>query len=165
LKLNAEAIIDNLQLADEREEIRAWHRLGKTPEFGDGLWQEPMNQPAWELWSAFAAPSAFRLPGLKGFAVQRYLRTQRGTGHVALLCGQFKAWPELYRAGRLLLDVWLEMARHHVYMQPMGSMLTNPYYVAEIAKRFGVSDCWLVVRLGYSDVPPRAPRLENIVIL
>jgi nitroreductase len=164
LKLNAEAIIDNLQLADEREEIRGWHRLGKTPEFGDGLWQEPMNQPAWELWSAFAAPSAFKLPGLKSFAVRRYLLTQRGTRHVALLCGRFKAWPELYRAGRLLLDLWLEMAHHQVYMQPMGSMLTNPHYVAEIERRFDCSDCWLVVRLGYSDVPPRAPRLERIVI-
>ena len=164
LQLNAEAIIDNLQLADEREEIRGWHRLGKTPEFGDGLWQEPMNQPAWELWSAFAAPSAFKLPGLRSFAVRRYLATQRGTRHIGLFCGAFKAWPELYRAGRLLLDVWLEMARHQVYMQPMGSMLTNPHYVAEIERRFGCSDCWLVVRLGYSDVPPRAPRLERIVI-
>ncbi len=164
LQLNAEAIIDNLQLADEREEIRGWHRLGKTPEFGDGLWQAPMNQPAWELWSAFAAPSAFKLPGLRRFAVRRYLATQRGTRHVALFCGAFKAWPELYRAGRLLLDVWLEMARHQVYMQPMGSMLTNPHYVAEIERRFGCTDCWLVVRLGYSDVPPRAPRLERIVI-
>jgi hypothetical protein len=43
-------------------------------------------------------------------------------------------------------------------------MLTNPKYVAEVARRFGQEDCWLVVRLGYSDVPPRAPRLENILI-
>jgi len=164
LKLNAEAIIDNLQLADEREEIRGWHRLGQTPEFGDGLWQEPMNQPAWELWSAFAMPSAFKLPGLRSFAVNRYLATQRGTRHIALLCGAFCTWPELYRAGRLLLEVWLQMAKNGVYMQPMGSMLTNPQYIAEIAKRFGRSDCWLVVRLGYSDEPPRAPRLESIVI-
>ena len=164
LRLNAEAIIDNLQLADEREEIRGWHRLGSTPEFGDGLWQEPMNQPAWELWSAFAMPSAFKLPGLRSFAVSRYLNTQRGTRHIALLCGRFQTWPELCHAGRLLLDLWLEMAKHDVYMQPMGSMLTNPHYIAEIAERFACEDCWLVVRLGYSDVPPRAPRLENIVL-
>src|SRR6478752_4307361 len=84
LRLNAEAIIDNLQLAEEREEIRGWHRLGETPSFGDGLWPEPMNQPAWELWSAFAAPSAFKLPILRQFAVSRYLTTQQGTRHVAL---------------------------------------------------------------------------------
>jgi len=164
LRLNAAAVIDNLQLDDEREEIRTWYRLGDTPENGDGLWQQPMNQPAWEISSAFAMPHAFSWPGLRQFAVWRYLRTQRGTRHTGLLCGRFEHWPELYAAGRVLLDVWLEMARHDIYMQPMGSMLTNPKYAAEIASRFNVDDCWLVFRFGYSDVPPRAPRLENILV-
>ena len=164
LRLNAEAIIDNLQLDNEREEIRGWYRIGRTPEFGDGLWQKPMNQPGWELRAAFLAPNAFQLPGLRQFAVHRYLLTQRGTRHIALICGAFKTWPQLNRAGRMLMDLWLEMARDDVYMQPMGSMLTNPKYAAEIARRFGVDDCWLVLRLGYSDPPPRAPRLESILI-
>lgn len=164
LRLNAEAIVDNLQLDNEREEIRCWYRIGRTPEFGDGLWQEPMNQPGWELRAAFLAPHAFQLPGLRQFAVHRYLQTQRGTRHIALICGAFRAWPELTRAGRMLMELWLEMAREDVYMQPMGSMLTNPKYAAEIARRFGVDDCWLVIRLGYSDPPPRAPRLESILI-
>lgn len=164
LRLNAQAIIDNLQLDDEREEIRGWHHLGATPDEGDGLWRGPMNQPAWELWSAFAVPWLFRLPGLRSFAVRRYLRTQRGTRHIALVCGAFRRWPELYAAGRMLMDLWLEMARHDVYMQPMGSMLTNPRYAAEIARRFGVGDCWLVLRLGYSAPPPRAPRLRSILL-
>jgi hypothetical protein len=164
LRLNAEAIIDNLTLDDEREEIRRWYRVGRTPEFGDGLWQEPMNQPGWELRAAFLAPNAFQWPGLRQFARHRYLQTQRGTRHIALVCGAFTTWTELTRAGRMLMDLWLEMARDDVYMQPMGSMLTNPKYSAEIARRFGVDDCWLVVRLGYSDPPPRAPRLESILI-
>jgi hypothetical protein len=164
LRLNAEAIVDNLQLDDEREEIRGWYRIGRTPAFGDGLWQGPMNQPGWELRAAFLAPHAFQLPGLRQFAVHRYLQTQRGTRHIALICGAFKKWTELHRAGRMLMDLWLEMARDEVYMQPMGSMLTNPKYSAEIARRFRVDDCWLVLRLGYSDPPPRAPRLESILI-
>jgi len=51
-------------------------------------------------------------------------------------------------------------------MQPMGSMLTNPRCAAEIARRFELpaGDCWLVLRLGHSDQPPRAPRLTNIVL-
>jgi hypothetical protein len=101
---------------------------------------------------------------LRPFAVRRYLRTQRGTRDVGLLCGAFERWPDLCNAGRVLLDVWLEMARHDIYMQPMGSMLTNPVYAAEIARRFAVDNCWLVFRFGYSDVPPRAPRLESILI-
>jgi nitroreductase len=164
LRLNASAIIDNLKLADERAEIRRWTRLSATPAFGDGLWREPMNQPAWELWSAFAVPWLFRLPGLRSFAIRRYLATQRGTRHVALLCGSFRQWPDLHAAGRMLMELWLRMAAHGVYMQPMGSMLTNPIYVREIAQRFGVDDCWLVIRLGYSDAPPRAPRLQDILL-
>jgi hypothetical protein len=164
LRLNANAVIDNLQLDDERDEIRGWYRIGPTPQFGDGLWQQPMNQPAWELRSAFIMPSIFAWPGLRQFAVHRYLRTQRGTRHIALICGRFLEWPDLYAAGRMLFELWIEMARHGVYMQPMGSMLTNPKYSAEIARRFGVDDCWLVIRMGYSDTPPRAPRLESILI-
>ena len=37
LRLNAEAVIDNLMLEDEREEIRGWYRFGATPDAGDGL--------------------------------------------------------------------------------------------------------------------------------
>lgn len=164
LRLNAEAVIDNLQLGDERKEIEGWHRLGKTPAHGDGLWREPMNQPAWELWSAFAAPWLFRLPGFRQLAVERYLQTQRGTRHIALICGAFRSWAELCGAGRMLLELWLEMQRHDIYMQPMGSMLTNPRYVAEIARRFECDDCWLMLRLGYSERPARAPRLQSILI-
>jgi hypothetical protein len=164
LRLNAEAILDNLMLDDEREEIRGWYRFGETAEHGDGLWQRPLNQPAWEIRAAFGTPWLYQWPGFRGFAIRRYLRTQLGTRHIALLCGPFLRWPELYGAGRLLLDVWLAMARFGIYMQPMGSMLTNPRYVKEIARRFEVSDCWLVLRLGYSDEPPRAPRLKDIVI-
>ena len=123
-----------------------------------------MNQPGWELRAAFIAPQVFQLPGLRHFAIHRYLLTQRGTRHVALICGRFREWPDLYTAGRMLFELWIEMARLNVYMQPMGSMLTNPVYSAEIARRFGVDDCWLVLRLGYSDTPPRAPRLETILI-
>jgi nitroreductase len=154
--------IDPVEL--EREEIRGWYRFGETAEHGDGLWQLPLNQPAWEIRAAFGTPWLYQWPGFRGFAIRRYLRTQRGTRHTALLCGPFSRWPELYRAGRLLLDFWLAMARFGIYMQPMGSMLTNARYVKEITRRFDVNDCWLVLRLGYSDEPPRAPRLKDIVI-
>jgi hypothetical protein len=63
----------------------------------------------------------------------------------------------------MLMAFWLEMAAHDVYMQPMGSMLTNAKYADAIARQFDVDDCWLVFRFGYSDVPPRAPRLRSIV--
>jgi hypothetical protein len=164
LRLNVDALIDNLGLVREREEIRRWYRAGPTPQFGDGLWEQPMNQSTFEIRTAFGSPGLFHLPIIRQLATRRYLATQRGTRHIVLLCGPFATWPELVDAGRALFGIWVEMARRGVYMQPMGSMLTNPNYAAKIAQRFGVPDCWLVMRAGYSEVPPRAPRLESILI-
>lgn len=164
LRLNVDAVIDNLGLVREREEIRHWYRTGPTPQFGDGLWERPLNQGALEIRSAFGSPRLLQLPILRQLATHRYLNTQRGTRHIVLLCGPFATWPELVDAGRALFGIWVEMARHGVYVQPMGSMLTNPAYAARIAERFAVTDCWLVMRAGYSAVPPRAPRLESILL-
>jgi hypothetical protein len=164
IRMNAEAIIDNLQLDMEREEIRQWHRIGPTPQFGDGLWPTPMNQAGWELRSAFAFPWLFRWPGFHQYAVHRYLKTQKGSRHIGLICGPFRKWPELIAGGRMLMEFWLCMAEHRVYMQPFGSMLTNASYAEKIARQFGVNDCWLIFRFGYSDVPPRAPRVRSILL-
>ena len=164
LRLNVDALIDNLGLVREREEIRRWYRTGPTPQFGDGLWERPLNQSAFEIRTAFGSPGLLHLPVIRQLAKRRYLDTQHGTRHIVLLCGPFATWPELVNAGRALFGIWVEMARHGVYVQPMGSMLTNPAYVAKIAQRFAVTDCWLVMRAGYSDVPPRAPRLESILL-
>ena len=112
--------------------------------------------------AAFTVPRLFALRGVRALAAHQYLRTQRGTRHVGLLCGAFREWRELVAAGELLLELWLAMTRVGVRMHPMGSMLTNPRYAAAIAQRFGVSDCWLVFRFGYAPLPPRAPRLATI---
>ena len=164
LRLNVDALIDNLGLVREREEIRQWYRTGDTPQFGDGLWERPLNQSAFEIRTAFGSPGLFHLPVMRQLATRRYLETQRGTRHIVLLCGAFATWPELVGAGRALFGIWTEMARQGVYVQPMGSMLTNPVYAEKIAQRFAVTDCWLVMRAGYSDIPPRAPRLESILL-
>lgn len=163
LRLNVNAIIDNLALTEERREIQRWYRTGPTPRFGDGLWEKPLNQRAIEIRTAFGSPGFLRLPVVRGIAMCDYLRTQRGTRHIALLCGPFGTWPELVGAGRQLFALWVEMARHGVYVHPMGSMLTNATYAARIARRFDVTDCWLAMRVGYSDPPLRAPRLESIL--
>jgi len=164
LRRNAEAIIDNLQDRDEREEIRGWHRLGTTPRFGDGLWQQPMNQPAWQLELAFGAPRVLTLPGLRELAIARYLHTMRGTQHVAVLEGPFATWHERLTAGAALYALWLAMAETDVYMHPFGSMLTNPVHAAWVAHELAAPRTWLILRLGHSDPPPRAPRLASIVV-
>lgn len=163
LSNNASAVIDNLQIRHEREEIRSWYRRGTTPGVGDGLWQTPMNQSRWEMVAAFAAPWLVSLPGIRTMVSRRYLRTQAGTRHVGIIGGPFETWPQLYRAGQMLMAFWIEMARQSIYMHPYGSMLTNPRYASAVARRFGVSDAWLIFRFGYSEIPPRSPRLASLL--
>lgn len=164
LERNAHAIVDNLQDSREREEIRGWHRLGATPSIGDGLWQQPMNQPAWQLRAVFTVPWLFALQPVRSLAVARYVRTQRGTRHIAFLDGAFSTWPELVAAGRMLFELWLAMAASDVYMQPFGSLLTNPRHAAWVAQQTGLERVWLLMRLGFSDPPPAAPRIASIVL-
>jgi hypothetical protein len=164
LRQNAWAIIDNLQIRDDRREIQRWVRFGATPADGDGLWQKPLGQPAWELKLGFVVPWLFRLPLISHFAVWRFARTMLGTQHVALLSGPFRQWNDLIGAGTLLMRLWLEMASQGIYMHPFGSTLTNPTHARIIGERFGDSEGWLIFRLGYSEVPPASPRLPSVVI-
>jgi len=164
LRQNARALIDNLQIGDDRREIERWTRLGDTPAHGDGLWRTPLHQPAWELRLAFGLPWLFRLPILSHWAIHRYLATQTGTPHVALLAGPFAAWPDLVRAGRLLGALWRAMTAAGVYLHPFGSTLTNPHHARIIGERFGAADGWLLFRFGHSDVPPEAPRVASVVL-
>jgi hypothetical protein len=164
LECNVRALLhNNLKLAQLRE-LRGWIRFGPTPAVGDGLWREPMNQPHWEMRLALAAPRLFLLPGIAPLAQTRYLRTQRGTRHVAILRGPFASWPELVAAGRMLMCLWLTMTRHGVYMLPFGSMITNEACNRHLRRRFAADDIWFIFRFGYSPVPPRAPRLASVLL-
>ncbi|HEY4176849.1 MAG TPA: hypothetical protein VGM90_08460 [Kofleriaceae bacterium] len=164
LRRNADAVIDSLQSTPEREEMRGWHRLGRTPAHGDGLWEEPMNQPAWMLDAAFRVPRVFAIEPMRTLARRRYLQTQRGTPHIAAICGDFATWSERIAAGRMLFDLWMAMAETDVYMHPFGSLLTNARHARWVAQTLGVRDAWLLLRFGYSETPPAAPRLASIVM-
>ncbi len=164
LSRNVTALLENNLKATELAELRSWIRVGDTPQVGDGLWCGPMNQPGWEMRLALECPQLFLLPGIRSLVCARYLRTQAGTPHVAILRGPFGSWPELIVAGRLLMRLWLAMTRHGVYMLPFGSMITNASCNRYLRRRFAAEDIWFVLRFGYSRVPPRAPRLESVLI-
>ena len=72
-------------------------------------------------------------------------------------------------AGRLLLRLWLRLAAHGVAVHPMGSLVTNPASLAEVdrtiaevtgrARRPDAGLTWMVLRLGYGEVPPESLRV------
>ncbi len=164
LQRNVTAVLENNLKAEELAELRRWIRTGDTPVSGDGLWSGPMNQPPWQLRLALRAPRLFLLPGITAFARARYLHTQAGTRHVAILRGPFQSWPELVAAGRMLMRLWLSMTGHGVYMLPFGSMITNVPCNRYLRERFAAADLWFILRFGYSAVPPKAPRLASVLL-
>lgn len=62
----------------------------------------------------------------------------------------------------MLLRLWLELTRHGLYVQPFGSVVTNPRSHALMAERFNVDETggevWLLLRVGYCSPPPRSLR-------
>jgi hypothetical protein len=164
LRRNVTALLENNLKTEELAELRRWIRTADTPTVGDGLWAGPMNQPPWEMRLALKAPRLFLLPGIAALARRKYLRTQSGTRHVAILRGRFQSWPELVDAGRLLMRLWLAMTRHGVYMLPFGSMITNAPCNRYLRERFAAEDIWFILRFGYSRVPPKAPRLSSVLL-
>ncbi|HVN47172.1 MAG TPA: hypothetical protein VMT66_18255 [Steroidobacteraceae bacterium] len=164
LERNVQALLENNLKPGELAELRRWVRLAGTPATGDGLWPEPMNQPRWEMRLALRYPRLFLLPGVATLARAKYLRTQAGTRHVAILRGPFASWPQLIAAGRMLMQLWLAMTRHKLYMLPFGSMITNSACNRYLRERFGGEDIWFILRFGYSAPPPQAPRLASVVL-
>jgi len=163
LKRNVRALLENNLKTAELAELRRWIRIADTPAVGDGLWSGPMNQPRWEMRLALKLPRLFLLPGLSSLATAKYLCTQAGTRHIAILRGRFGSWPELVLAGRMLMQLWLSMTRHGVYMLPFGSMITNSSCNRYLRERFSADDIWFILRFGYSAVPPQAPRLASVL--
>jgi hypothetical protein len=164
LSENVKALLRNNLKRAELDELRRWIRTAETPDQGDGLWAGPMNQPRWEMRLALAAPWLFVVPLIEGLTRLKYLRTQAGTRHVAIIRGPFRSWPELVGAGRMLMQLWLSMAEHDVYMLPFGSMITNARCHAYLKKKFSAGDIWFILRFGYSAVPPKAPRLASVLL-
>ena len=164
LRRNVQALLENNLKPGELEELRRWIRVADTPAIGDGLWSGPMNQPRWEMRLALKFPRLFVLPGVSSLAIAKYLRSQAGTRHIAILRGPFGTWPDLVAAGRMLMRLWLSMTRHRVYMLPFGSMITNASCNRYLRERFAADDIWFVLRFGYSPVPPRAPRLASVLL-
>ena len=163
LRRNVQALLENNLKPGELEELRRWIRVADTPAIGDGLWSGPMNQPRWEMRLALKFPRLFVLPGVSSLAIAKYLRSQAGTRHIAILRGPFGTWPDLVAAGRMLMRLWLSMTRHGVYMLPFGSMITNATCNRYLRERFAADDIWFVLRFGYSPVPPKAPRLASVL--
>jgi hypothetical protein len=98
-----------------------------------------------------------------------YLKSMKGTSHVAWIKGRFEKREDWLAAGELLQELWLEMTKHDVFLHPFGSVVTNPIahqkFLTKINHGANDGELWLLMRMGYSKEPPRSFRLSTNDIL
>jgi nitroreductase len=167
LELNAATVFYDLAEDDRRAEIRHWTRTSETEaaQLADGFSPRCLGFPGQLLQLFFNHHRAIRPfePLLK----RLYLRQMRGTATVGWIAGPWATRDDWYRAGRMLLRLWLALTEHGLDLQPFGSVITNPTAHARLDERLGneTDEVWLLLRIGYGAEPPRSARLPLEAVL
>jgi nitroreductase len=164
VSLNADTVFYDLAEDDRRREIGAWTHPDDDAAGvrGDGFSPSCVGFHPALVRTFFDAPWLFRPPLVRAVARRLYLRSMRGTATVGWIKGPWRTPPEWLAAGRMLLRFWLAATAHGLYLQPFGSVITNPKAHARLAERLEVEEgdreLWLLLRIGYSAEPPRSAR-------
>lgn len=166
LQLNCDTLFSDMTDTLTRKEVGNWIRYTKKQalEKNDGLWAYCMNTPSLLLYLAFNIPWLFNLPLVSSILKNQYLKTTQGTTTIGWLSGPFKTPSEWIKAGHMIARLWIQMTKYEIYLHPFGSIITNSASHKKFKEKFKVDEntnpVWLLVRLGYSQIPPRSRRLE-----
>lgn len=159
---DTEALFEDMNSPGYRDEIVKYFRYSDGESFRkrDGLDFRCMNFSRLEFWLAGRLPWLMKAPGLSGLMKKRYHRQFEPIRTMGYLAGRFMEVEAAFDAGRFLLQFWLEMTRHDVFLHPFGNLVTNAKAAARTWDKFGHKDIWLFFRMGHSPVPPQSRRLH-----
>lgn len=165
VRLNADTMFYDMSNREARDEVASWMRFSRKDAVkrADGLAAYTMGVPGPLMWLFANANWAFRLPGVYQLVRSRYEKGMAGTSTVSWLSGPFETSADCERAGRMMARMWLIMTQHGVYLHPFGSVITNPQAHAQMDEHFQNEDrehdLWMLMRMGYSEAPPKAQRM------
>lgn len=171
MDLNRDTLFYDMGDEDARKEIGALLRYTDedAKKHKDGLWSYCFHIPGWFMNLFFNHEKFFELPVIKQILLFYYETTMRGTRTVAWIQGPFKNFDDYISAGYAFNRVWLKMAEQNVYLHPFGSVITNPNAHERLKEKFNVNEneekMWILLRVGYSDTPPRSLRLDTEEII
>jgi hypothetical protein len=164
VELNADTLFYDLDDPPTRAEIGRWVRTSEREARAkhDGFSPSTLGFPG-PLVDLFFFHHRLLAGRLTRPILRRvFLRSTRGTRTVGWIQGPWGSSPECFEAGRMFLRFWLELTRHGLYLQPFGSVITNPTAHALMADRLKVDaehgPVWLLLRIGYCPPPPRSHR-------
>jgi hypothetical protein len=169
--LNADTLFYDLDDDRTRTEIGRWVRRSNAEarRARDGFSPACLGFPGPLVNLFFFHHGLFTGRPARRLVRQLFLWRTRGTSTVGWIQGPWASPPDWYAAGRMFLRFWLELTRQGLYLQPFGSVITNPTAHALMAERLNADenrgDVWLLLRLGYCAVPPRSLRRAATEVL
>jgi len=162
MRLNLDAVTEDLTTPSYRDEIRSWFRYGREheTETRDGLSARCMNMPPHELRLLPTAAGLAKWPVLGRVVRALYRRRLGPVPRLMILDGPFWNADAAVQAGTCLMRVWLGLERHGLRIHPFGNLITNRDANRVLRTRTGIRDPWIVFRVGRTAEPPRSERLD-----
>jgi hypothetical protein len=162
--LNADTLFYDLADDSIRAEIGRWVRKTEREarRMRDGFSPACLGFPAPLVNLFFFHHRLFASRPARALVRRIFLRSTRGTATVGWIQGPWRSPEDWFEGGRMFLRFWLEITRHNLYLQPFGSVITNPTAHALMTDKLkvheGDGDVWLLLRIGYCQPPPRSLR-------
>jgi nitroreductase len=168
MQLNTEAVFEDLNTPAYHDEIAQWFRYSdaQSARHLDGLDARAMNISPVNLWLSAHAPWLMKIPIAREILARVY-RSQSGKiPTLGIISGGFWKPDDAIETGKFLIRFWLETAALDLYIHPFGNLVTNKRIAALVEKETGISNAWLIFKIGFSDEPPKSRRLpvEKILV-
>lgn len=168
MRLNLNAVTEDLTTPTYRDEIKRWFRYGEQHEMEtrDGLSARCMNMPPYELRMLSTAAALAKWPVIGAVVRGLYRRRLGAVPRLAILGGPFWTAETAVHAGTCLMRLWLGLERHGFRIHPFGNLITNGEANRRLRDATGIRDPWIVFRVGRTAEPPRSERLalEEVLV-
>jgi hypothetical protein len=168
LERNIEAVFEDLNAPAYHDEIVEWFRFSdrSARRTRDGLDYRCMNTSRISFWLAARFPKLMQLPLARPILRNTYRRQLGNVPTIGMLAGPFWEPANAFETGRFLMHFWLELAKRNLYLHPYGNLVTNKPAAQWCEKELGLSDIWLIFKIGFSSVPPQSYRrsVEEVLV-
>jgi hypothetical protein len=168
LEHNIDALFDDLNAPEYHDEIVEWFRFTDraSQRTRDGLDYRCMNSSRTSFWLAARASRLLELPVTRPLLRKTYRRQLGIVPTIGMLSGPFWEPASAFETGRFLMHFWLELAKRDLYLHPYGNLVTNKQAADWCREAIGISDIWLIFKIGFSEVPPKSYRrsVEEVLV-
>ena len=168
LERNIDALFADLNAPAYRDEIVEWFRFSDraSRRTRDGLDYRCMNTSRVSFWLAARFPKLMQLPLIRPILQSIYRRQLGIVPTIGMLAGPFWEPESAFETGRFLMHFWLELAKRNLYIHPFGNLVTNKRAAEWCREAMGISDIWLIFKIGFSKVPPQSYRrsVEEVLV-